>query len=220
MLGMANVTTKGSLVTITTNVAEVSAQLDRLGREQIPFAMAYSLTLTAKQARDEVRGSLHSLFTIRRNWIERGIISVSASKRDWPMQSAAVATRDSFMVRQILGGDKKARSGHLGVPITPASERSEATPPSKWPGRIVKRRGNGVFVATIRTGRLAGTQAVMRRGLVGEARRHLEVLWVLRQKVEVKARLPMPQMVSKVVEKNWDKNFGYALGMALASSKR
>lgn len=206
-------------IKIETDVAALSARLDSLRSDQIPFATVRALTLTAREGRDEVRKGLDALFTIRRNWVSRGIVSVSANKSDWPYPEAAVGTRDAFMARQELGGEKRGRNGRmLALPTTKASARTQVTNPSQWPGGLLKKGGKRrFFVQKIKSGPRAGTLAVMRR--TSAERYPLQVLYLLRSKVEVKARWHFRDTLDRVVPVEWPKQFGKAFSQAIATRK-
>ncbi|MEO5335214.1 MAG: hypothetical protein H7839_24650, partial [Magnetococcus sp. YQC-5] len=83
--------------------------------KQIQFASALTLTNLAKDAQAEVRRELPQRFTIRTNWISKGIQIRSASKNDL---KATVLVLDQFMAIQETGGIKEGVFGRaLGVPV-------------------------------------------------------------------------------------------------------
>lgn len=208
-------------VTIKTNIAALMADLDRVGREQVPYAMARTLTGLAYDSRDKVRNDLASRFIIRNNWVSKGIQVNSASKADWPMQQAAVGTRDDFMVRQEFGGKKEARNGLMGVPVEAreaVGSSSGELKPSVWPSRLVaKTKGTRrkFFMNTIKSGPNAGLRAIMRRD--SDDRYPLQVIYLLKKSVDVKARWGFRDTVQNVVNQNYEKKLGYELSKAIAS---
>ncbi len=211
------------IVTIKTNVAKLMADLDRVGREQVPYAMARTLSGLAFDARDKIRADLATQFTIRNSWVSKGIQTVNAQKRDWPMQQAIVGTRDEFMARQELGGKKQARGDTLAVPVDArkvvGSSRGELRP-NTWPSKIVgkgKGGGNKFFVNTIRTGRNAGLEAVFRRS--DDARYPLQVIYLMKKSVEVKPRWAFMATTQDVVNRNYAAKLGAELSKAIATAR-
>lgn len=207
------------LITLKSNSIDVAASLDRVARDQIPFASALALTRLANDARADVRGSLNQFFNIRRGWVAKGIQTEIASKRDWPMQQSVVGTKNDFMARQELGGDKTGRSGKmLAMPTTKASERSDVTTPGKWPSRLLAKGGKRkYFVQKLKTGPNAGRSAVMRR--TGNGATPLQVLYILKSKVHVPAHWRFRDTVERTVQGKWSVYFGQALARALATAK-
>lgn len=207
------------LITLKSNSIEVAAALDDVARKQIPFASALALTRLANDARADVRGSLNQYFNIRRGWVAKGIQTESARKMDWPMQQSVVGTKDDFMARQELGGDKVGRSGkNLAMPTTKASERDKVSTPGTWPSRLLAKGGKRkYFVQKLKTGLNAGRSAVMRR--TGQGSTPLQVLYILKSKVHVPATWRFRDTVERRVEGKWGVYFGQALARALASAK-
>ena len=199
-------------ISVTHDVPALVLAFNGLMREQIPFATAVALTRTGVAARNAIRQDLPKHFTIRRPWVANGIILVSAKKKDWPNQKAIVASRDDFMRRQEFGGKKTARgSGVVAIPLAARASKSDPTPPSKWPGRVLRKRG--YFVATIKTGQAAGKQAVFHR--TGKERYPLEVLYLLVKSVEVPIRWDFRKRVEGVAQREYETQFVTALGAAI-----
>ena len=101
--------------------------LNALGKDQLPFAVAGTLTEVAKLAQASVRRQLPRRFNIRSPWTAKGIRIKPASKRHWPNSYALVGTTDEYMVQQELGGIRRARGGRFRA----------------IPARTIKRKASG-----------------------------------------------------------------------------
>ncbi len=189
---------------ITTNIPQVVDSLERFKREQIPFATALALTMTAGDARQAIVRELPTRFTIRRKWIEKGIRTERATKRNL---EATVFSRDPFMVKQEKGGKRR------GVSIPFKVRRSERTvvSRSRWPGKLLGR--DDVFIRDLPSG--SGRRGVFQRMRSGR----LKLLWILEDVAETKPRWEFAETARKAVRRNWEKNFGRAFAKAIATAR-
>lgn len=105
-------------ITVRTNAREAVRWLEKIRRDQIPFATAKALTFTAKRCRDKARKDTSRRFDKPRRGVDTGIRHRPASKRDWPNSKAIVGSLDEFQVLQEKGGIKrpggKGRKGTRG----------------------------------------------------------------------------------------------------------
>jgi hypothetical protein len=85
--------------------------------KQVRFAVARSLTQTAKEAQKNVLADIGATFTVRNNWAQpsnaMGVKALPASKTDL---SAAVATRADWLIPHETGEDKVPEGRHLTIP--------------------------------------------------------------------------------------------------------
>ncbi len=197
-------------LSIDVRLPEVHDRLNKLGRDQIPFATALALTWTANDARDDVRRGLPDRFEIRSNWLERGIQTKPASKRNL---QATVLSRDEFMVRQEYGGTKSPRKKFTALPRQIRSNPKQLITRAKRPGRILKKAN--VFIADLpgRTDIAGIFQKIGRKGM-------RRLLYVLDPRpMDVKPRFGFSKTVDGTVAKRFGKNFGKALARAISSAK-
>tara|TARA_R110002095_G_scaffold151739_1_gene131311 strand:+ start:568 stop:1152 length:585 start_codon:yes stop_codon:yes gene_type:complete len=102
--------------------------------KQIPFALALSLTKTAKAAQKGLKDELPRDFTLRTTWVPRGIRIKPAKKRDL---EAHVGSVDENMALQARGGVR--RDG--AVPTKEVRKTPQTkTPRAKWPGHLAKKK--------------------------------------------------------------------------------
>lgn len=201
-------------ITITTDVVKLSGKLTNLATKQIPFATQEAINRMAYGAQKQVQQELSSHFTIRRQWVSKGIQVNKASKATWPNVMAEVGTKDEFMKRQELGGMKTPRKGGtVAVPVAARPQKTVVTPQSKWPGRLRSSRRQKFFAIKSK----AGNRLIMQR--VGKGPAGLKVFYMLKKDVNVPKRWNFVQTVEQRVAGNWDKEFGRALAYALATAK-
>jgi len=184
------------------------AALDALARKQAPFATALALTKTAQAAQAEVKRTLPQRFTIRNNFVEKGIRVEAARKRDWPRPRAAVYSKDRFMALQETGGVKTGKSGgSVGVPVTVRRTPKQTLPPSRWPKALLRKPNH--FILQTRNG-----PALARRKGGG-----IELLYGFAKSVKVKPRLGMASTVENVARKAFVREFEKALAHAMRTAR-
>ena len=110
---LAQVGKRLAAVDIKTNAPEVSRALLRVRSDQIPFAIAKTLTVTAKTAKGPVAKRMEQVFTIRAKHrvIKTGLGIQSARKKDFPNAFSAIGHKDDFMVDQEVGGVRRPKKG-------------------------------------------------------------------------------------------------------------
>lgn len=178
---------------------------------QIPFATALALTKTAQDAQLEVRRGLKSHFTIRNNFVEKGIL-FSAAKKD--TMTAAVFSRDDFMVLQEKGGTKTPRGRSISVPM---DSKSGIVKRGKRPRDL--QGSAGVFRARI--GGVDGLwQRLQRRSRAKKAAGHfLKLLFVFKPSVPVRARFQFAATVTKVVRDRIGRQVALAVEVAMRTAR-
>ncbi|MBF0108739.1 MAG: hypothetical protein HQL76_06150 [Magnetococcales bacterium] len=219
------------MFTVTANEAAINRAFDTL-EKQLRFAAAQALTHTAQDAQVEVKRQLPERFTIRTNWLAKGIRIRPASKSTL---SASVLVKDAFMALQETGGDKTSTSGSaLGVPVGARPTPQSIIRPSNFPGAMASRkgyfigvpRGWNVSVAYTATGRSRKnfwrSQEVkpgvwQRLGYKG--RSGLKLMYVFEEKVRLKPRFGFRATVRKVAAERFPHRFAEALKKALATAR-
>ena len=125
------------------NTSEVVFALNRLKREQIPFAQSLALNWTLKDAQAEVREQLPRRFTIRRPWLPRGVVVKPSSKRQlW----GTITQRDPFMSRQEFGGQKTPQGKAIAVPVGALARLAKTKVLSKGKRPAAQMRKKNAFV--------------------------------------------------------------------------
>lgn len=84
-------------------------------KKQFAFATARALTQTAVEVQTEVKRNMPSRFTLRRDWIVKGMRITKATKSNLV---ATVYSRDKFMGLQEAGGTKNPLRNYLAIPTS------------------------------------------------------------------------------------------------------
>lgn len=190
------------------NFKQFASALDGMAKKEVPFATALSLTWTAKDARDAVRARAKKAFTLRTGWVERGI-QFRGARKDTLV--AMVGTRDAFLVKQETGGvQRPLKSKRFALPAGVRKNKQQRITPSKRPKRLLKLKK--VFITQTR----GGEAIAERRGRGGK---QVRVLYLLRPRTKLEPTFRFERTVTQTVGRVLSKNFGLALGRALATRK-
>jgi hypothetical protein len=156
-------------------------QLAKFAKKDLPEQLAKALTGVAFEARDAVRKTLPSRFTLRRPWISNSIGAIGAKPNSL---TAVVFSRDKFMEAQEIGGiNPEARPIPLGRLAVMA--RTKVIPKSLWVGSL--RNNPNVFIR----------KGIMFEKVNGKS----HALYLLKPKgsIKLKQRLGMRETVEQVV---------------------
>ena len=173
--------------------------------KQIRYASAVALTKTAQDAQQEVRKQLPSRFIMRSHWVPKGIRTRMATKTNL---ESKVRVIDDFMALQELGGE-----GESSVPIGARPKPTSRTPPSKWPGALLKKPKH--FIGPIKSG---SDEMVLWRRRSNKKRYPLRLMYVFEDRVKIKPRFKFMETVERVGLDRFMIRFEEALTRALASS--
>lgn len=130
---------------------EFKQAVDDLALNQVPFALAKSLTLTAKNRQKAVQDAMGDgrFILRRRSFVVGGVIVKSATKQDLLAQ---IKDRDDFMVLQETGGEKVPHNGHtyLAVPLSGARPTPDALIKAADRPKALMASGNAFIKASER----------------------------------------------------------------------
>jgi hypothetical protein len=207
---------------VKSQLDQVVAKLAVFDAKQLPFAASKALNDTANQAKKAVQATMPANFTIRRDWIVRGIQVVPATKQ---ALSAIVWSRDEFMGLQETGGDKHPYGKFLAIPLPGTAIKPTAASiirPEDYPRNIPATlqaanapKGTMTAVVTMRNGK----KFIARAALAPTKGKRLELLYYLMPTAHLKPRLDMGLTVAKVVARDFMPNFESALNLALSTAR-
>lgn len=201
------------------DMSKTFAGLDNLQKKQLPFAVANCLTQTAKQASDENKKHLRSVFTLRNDWTERGMTFKPAKKTDRSPTALVIAGRP-YLDLQEFGGDKVAHNGHkyIAVPMRTAMgiSNNQLIPASLRPANLIAS-GKG-FIVDTRDGR----HFLFVRAGFGSGKRRYETIvpaYVLVNEVHVKSVLDFQKITRDYAVAHLASNFADAFDLAMRTAK-
>ena len=199
------------MIKIQFDASAINRVFDNM-EKQVRFAAAVALTKTAQDAQEEVIRELPERFTIRTNWLARGVRIIPATPG---RLVSTVLDKDSFMALQESGGDKVSPFGDaLGIPVGARPTPFAITSPSKFPSALLARQG--FFIAPISRG--SRTMGVWKR--TGKGRRErLTLMYIFSRQVRLKPRFGFRETVNRVAMERLPKRFEEALRQALASAR-
>lgn len=178
-------------------------------KNQFPFAISRSLNMTVSGARQSLQSDLPSIFTLRRDWIVKGIQYHNSTKHNLV---ARVGSVDPFLVVHTTGGIRTGRLASVpGAAVRPTFPTLVRR--TKWPGALL-RKGGRRKAFMIGTG---SDRALVRRKRIGKSA--LETLWRFPGRVKYRKAFPFDEMMEKYFTQHWRKNMKKSLDLALATAK-
>ena len=178
--------------------------------QQFRFATAQALTRAAVEVQAEVRKNMPSRFTIRRDWVIKGIQVEKAKPADL---TATVYSRDKFMALQEAGGPKSPLRNYLAIPTkavrrTPRDIIRKADRPKSLGDRaeVVEVKGHKYLaLKKARRGRNGGGQ--------------LRLLYLLVPRAQLKERLGLVKDGFRVVKARFQDILAKSLADAVARAR-
>lgn len=178
--------------------------------KQVNFATAKALTDTAKQGQLEVIDKLPSKFTIRTQWVKRGIRIRAANKSNL---TSKIVVFNEFMELQERGGNKRPiRAKTVSVPVGARPTKKSVTRPSKFPSRMLAKRG--YYMAPV-VGRSKIQGVWYKRG----KRSRPKLMYTFRKSVTIKPRFDFFKTVKPLSIKVFPNNFKRAFRRAIATAR-
>ncbi len=210
---------------------EAIKYMSDLQKNQLPFATAKALTMTAKDVQAEVIKTLPERFTLRTPWYKTwpyGFLITPAIKT---RLEATVYSKAPFMTLQEEGGVKTPRGRMIAVPTNnirrtkrdlikedqrPAyllkGYRLRGASKAKGMGKRAERSGNIAFIKEIN-----GVLGIWQR--VGRGKDTTRLMYTLIPRADIQPRLFFYQTGKKVVDMKFNQNFGTAMNDALRTAK-
>jgi hypothetical protein len=173
--------------------------------KQIRYASAVALTRTAQDAQEEVRRQLPSRFIMRSQWVPKGIRIQRATKTTL---ESTVRVLDDFMALQETGG-----FGESSVPIGARPKPTSRTPPSKWPGALLKKPKH--FIGPIKSG---SDKMVLWRRRSKKKSYPLRLMYVFEDRVQIQPRFGFAETVEQVGLEQFMIRFEEALADAISTA--
>ncbi|HQU03503.1 MAG TPA: hypothetical protein PLT25_02175 [Acidocella sp.] len=209
---------------VKSDITKLAASLTAFDETQMPYTVARALTATALQAQAEIRAAMPSEFTLRRDWIVKGIRIVMARKENLV---AMIYSIDPFMGRQEYGGEKIPMDGgkNIAVPLAARPNKGAIIPASLLPQNL----GKAEYTISMKSGK-----EIVKKGTGGTAFRlisngktylalrtaaGLQMMYLLIPMTLVKPRLNMGVITQRVVKEQFAQNFFEAARKAMATRR-
>lgn len=181
-----------------------------LAETQIPFAIALTLTRTARDARQALARNLAGEFTVRNTYTARRLRFEMATKTNFV---ARVGHLDDYMERQAEGGTKTPRKTTIAIPTKALRARAPGGITSRkfWPSSLL--RSKTAFMRPL----AAGGSGIFS---VAKGDEEPELLYVLRKSVKVPVRWPFRRTVEDMTDDRIKANAQKALRFAVNTARR
>lgn len=211
--------------------AQLTADLDKLRREQLPFATAKALTMTAQDVQAAEREQMARTFQIRRPWTIQGIRIKAALKSDWPFQSALIFSRDPFMGLQETGGTKTSirrrvfdYGDYLAVPLDARRTPGDVVRKQDWPQNLINpfiltARDGRMYLAVTELANAKGKGRRVGRGAVRGTWSGTKLMYRLVEREQIKPRLGLVALGKRLGPVRFPINFEAAMAKALATAR-
>jgi hypothetical protein len=213
-------------IQIKTGAVKLNKIMTSLEADQLPFAMARTLSGLAYEGRDRNRKMLDRYFKLRTKWVTRTFAVTRAEKKDFPHQEARLSVRDRIMALAATGGTRKPASGDdMAIPVEGArpkiNPRNETLGPRYFPGRIVKKR-KGSYSGRVRKAKpfyikLGGKMAVARRR--GAERYPLDILYIFKKQADVPQQWPLIRHTERMVRRMYGPRLRKELNRAVETAR-
>ncbi len=218
--------------------------LERLFRDQIPFATSLAINRQATAVRDAIRVHLQEAFTIRRPWVVQGVqVTHVSDKHDVPIYATVAIDPQRAFLAKFEAGGAKAGSPELPIAIPSAALRPSSTdvpPLALYPKnlRLMPRRDV--------TGILAATRHITRRGVeqlqgkqrtfvldqtmfgvsvagvyqrIGPGPHDIRLLWTYKQRIPIPARLRFSATALETMQQTWPAIYEAAFQQAVRTAR-
>jgi hypothetical protein len=227
------------MIAIKVDISGALRQLKVAREDQIPFACARALTLTAKYAADAVKAKLPAQFRLRSAFTAQGIGFVMATKQNL---TSWVNFERWYMLLQEYGGIRVGKRQYIAIPIDPrlrqsiptnmrpkvllaqsnlqtmlstvkSKSRAYAMAASYNKGFILKANGQ-LYIAT-----RMGRSIAKKRRLRGQHDPDLKILYILVPSARIPKRLHMQETVLQAVKDTFQRNFDVAMADAIRTAR-
>lgn len=197
-------------ISVASDIAKAAAKLRSITEaQQFRFAVATALTRTAYDVQKEVRANMPQRFTLRRDWIVRGIMVDRATKLNL---TARVYSRDKFMGRQEAGGPKDPLRNYIAIP-TKAVRRTakDLIRRTELPSSL----GDRAHIVTVNVNKFLA----LKKARKGKAKNELRLLYLLVPRARVNPRLGLGQDGRRVAPVKFAEHLRQALQDAVRTAR-
>lgn len=211
-------------VKVETNAPEVAAWMRRVYRDQIPFATSRAINATALSFQDKQRKGIQERFTIRRDWVLRG---VKINREDFARKNKLEAivridpARD-FLVKFEQGGTKHPTGSRLAIPDEVRRTKSGVV------SRVLRPRaldfeavGEGRYVGAKKTFMLRkpGGRGVIFQFFGRRRNRKTRTLYTFAPSAKIDPILRFEQTASETIRREFEEHFSREFDRAIRTAR-
>lgn len=213
------------IVSVSTDLARFAATLNRLGREQLPYAAALALNSTARTAREVVTRELPLIFDAKgapsTPFTMRAIGTLSARKNNLTAEVFVKDQQAKYLRIEETGGIRTSRPGKpVLIPVDVARNAYGNIPRGLLrklladPESYFLGRARGIYGLWERAGTTGASGHVLR------SQRGLRLLVAFRERASYRPRFGFGERVARSVKVNFMPALRSGLGRAMATSVR
>jgi hypothetical protein len=170
-------------------------------RGEIEFEVVKALTRTARDAADAVKADMPTKFTLRRDWITKGIRFEAATKAD-PV--ARVYSMDELMEKQEFGEVHSPKGKHVAIPAQVRSRPNMLIPLSRMPRKILDQKNAFIGSFEGKGGhKFNGLEGIFQRD---RKRKSLRLLYLLKERKTTRPRWDFEKTVTETVDHRFQNN--------------
>ncbi|MEP3245120.1 MAG: hypothetical protein ABJN40_13240 [Sneathiella sp.] len=186
--------------------------LSSIAREQLPFAVARTLTMTAKDAQGTLKDEMSEKMTIRTGWVKAGLKITPARKKDGLHRMTSIVGHIDWYMAQQMGKQSKVRSARKNdyqfIPRAIRRTKTGKISKANRPGRILRKKN--VFFQK----RSKGYGAIVQK-----RRNRLVTLYSATKKQTIKPKMDLHQTSGQMATRRMNKNFVVAMRGAMRSAR-
>jgi hypothetical protein len=181
--------------------------MNHLGKSQLPYATASTLSSLAIGAQKDVRRAMPGIFDLTSKKAQNSIRIQKAKKSDWPHPYSIVGSKAEFAALQETGGVKRPKGGRmLAIPTRLSKPKGRPVTKARRPRAVIEKG----------TARFTSDRKSIRRIY---KRKPDPVLFFLRRQARVKPRFGFEQLVEDSVRRRAQPTFNRAMRHALAGRR-
>ena len=198
------------IVSVQTDIEKAISQLKSLTeREQFNRSVRRALNKTAEQVQTEVRNNMPARFTLRRNWVVKGILIKYASNSSL---TATVYSRDKFMKLQETGGQKNALRNYIAIPTSMVKRtKTDIIRKSDRPGAL----GDKAEIIELNGHKWLALKKARKTG----GGQRLKLLYLLVPRAQMKERLGLAKDGMRIARQHFVSNLRDALDQAVRAAQ-
>lgn len=198
-------------ISVRSNVKQVSKNLTRIQRRQIPFATSVALNRTIDKVRDDEYGSMKKYFDRPTKNVLNYSLKTKHSKKTLLMARLwAVDWANAFLKYQVFGGTETKKDKRLVAPVSRA--RVNAFGNIKGKRNTLIKRGD-YFANT--SGGKPGVWKKQGRGKQANPR----LMYIFKDRMQYKKRWPFFRVAERSVAKHFPRFFDRAMAKALRTAR-